>query len=303
MYIMFNIKRPTTPIHSTKAKVTKCFKQNPPLNAFLSRKMYNNVLCNSNPKIPILSEQTNLTSSSEKDRFQSFYTKLFKLQSYIIANPSQEKQIIKDFLMSHHIYNPKYYANDKVENFLSFIKSERIVINPHKIFKQILKEALLYGKLYNDINYKCLTLQPRITKEKKAVKTNKVNVITVEKRKKVDLERDMELQTMLYDKKCQMKHQIDLRKRPKLVIELLEGDFEEGKRKCKEKESKKNVMNDYNVLKKENKITDYVCFIKARNNYNVNKLVGNFFLKKRRNGGSKQMQEELKIDNDDIRSN
>ena len=297
MCIMLNIKQPLTPIHSTKSKVIKCFKQNPPLNAFLSREMSTKVLSNSNhQQIPFLSEHNNISSSSEKDRFHRFYSSLYKLQSYITSNPSHAKQIIKDFLMSHHIYNPKYYVDDRINNFLAFITSERIVINPHKLFKQILKEALVYGKLYNDINYKHLMLQPRmVNKEKKVVKKKKekTGVDVVEKRKKVDLERDMELQRMLYDKKCQMKHQIDLHKRPRLVIELLEGEFEKGK----DKNRKRNCVRDYNVLKKENKITDFVCFVKARNNYNVEKLIGDFFLKKGKKGGNgnKTMREDNQI--------
>lgn len=299
MCIMFNIKQPLTPLHSTKSKVIKCFKQNPPLNAFLSREMSSKVLSHSNhQQIPFLYEHNNLSSSSEKDRFQRFYSSLYKLKSYITSNPSHAKQIIKDFLMSHHIYNPKYYVDNKINNFLAFITAERIVINPHKLFKQILKEALVYGKLYNDINYKCMTVQPRmITNEKKVVKRTKekTGVDTVEKRKKVDLERDMELQTLLYDKRCQMKHQIDLHKRPRLVIELLEGEFEKGK----DKDKKRNGVRDYNMLKKENKITDFVCFVKARNNCNVEKLVGDFFLKKGKKGGNvnNPMMEEFKMDN------
>jgi hypothetical protein len=138
-----------------------------------------------------------------------------------------------------------------------------------------------------------------VNEEKKVVKKKKetTGVDTVEKRKKVDLERNMELQRMLYDKKCQMKHQIDLHKRPRLVIELLEGEFEKGK----DKDRKRNDIRDYNVLKKENKITDFVCFVKARNNYNVEKLIGDFFLKKGKKGGNgnKTMREEIKINNND----
>jgi hypothetical protein len=108
----------------------------------------------------------------------------------------------------------------------------------------------------------------------------------------MDLVNNMELQKNLYDKKSQVKHQIDLNKRPTLVIDLLKDDFVDRKRvniKGRPRNldwdnerlyGNKKIEIDYNILKKENKITDYICLLKARNNYNLTQITGNIFYNK-----------------------
>lgn len=299
MCVMFNLQQPQTPINLSKQKVIECFKQNPPLNAFLSHELSKNVLHHRNPQIPLLSDKNFLHSISEQERYKRFYTELYKLRNYIEANEPQEKQIVKDFLMNNGIYNPQYYSDDKINNFLTFIKAEKIVIDPQKMFKTILQEVLING--YCKCDVVCNTTPVQSSAQKLFWKTydnyflqrNKIrNLFSVDKRQKIDLVHDLELQKTLYDKKHLMRHQIDLEKRPKLVIDLLKEDFvERKKRKLKGRPKNINWSNErlygsqkqkinYNVVKKENRLTDFICLIKATNSYRANKLSGDFFLNK-----------------------
>lgn len=305
---------PKTPLYTSKPKVIECFKQHPPLNTFHSHEMYNKVVQNQITEVPLLSNKEYLSSLSERERYQRFYSELYTLKSYIEANRPKEKTIIKDFLMNNKIYNSKYYTDDKIENFLSFIKAKTIEIDSRKLFKDVLKDALNYGcynlntKTFyknntnnnnssnsnsnNTYSNKQLLLKTYLNKfyTHKQPKKNVYSV--VDTRQKMDLVNNMELQKNLYDKKSQVKHQIDLNKRPTLVIDLLKDDFVDRKRvniKGRPRNldwdnerlyGNKKIEIDYNILKKENKITDYICLLKARNNYNLTQITGNIFYNK-----------------------
>jgi hypothetical protein len=209
--------------------------------------MYNKVVQNQITEVPLLSNKEYLSSLSERERYQRFYSELYTLKSYIEANRPKEKTIIKDFLMNNKIYNSKYYTDDKIENFLSFIKAKTIEIDSRKLFKDVLKDALNYGcynlntKTFyknntnnnnssnsnNTYSNKQLLLKTYLNKfyTHKQPKKNVYSV--VDTRQKMDLVNNMELQKNLYDKKSQVKHQIDLNKRPTLVIDLLKDEERE----------------------------------------------------------------------------
>ena len=101
----------------------------------------------------------------------------------------------------------------------------------------------------------------------------------------------MELQKGLYDKRSLLKHQIDLINKPKFVIDLLKEEFTDDKKelplitnaKVENKKSNDKFGNerlygvkksniDYDVLRKKNKLTEYICLIKAKNNFEMNNL-------------------------------
>jgi hypothetical protein len=249
----------------------------------------------------MLSDRDIMASTSEKDRFQRFYSELFRLKNYIEANKPKAKSIITDFLMDNAIYNPKYYTEDKIENFMTFLSADEIIIDQQKLFKDILKEILKKGYCScNKTNITYYNKDNNNNTHKLMLKTinNKYNYrnkncLSVDIKPKIDLVNDMELQKSLYEKKAQIKHQIDLHKRPTLVINLLKDDFIERPRyKIKGRPKNldwnnerlygnKKISIDYNLLKKENKITDYVCLLKARNNYNLTQMEGDFFIKGR----------------------
>jgi hypothetical protein len=302
LYTKFNPHKSNHfPLHTSKPAVIECFKLNPPSNVFRSHEMYMKVIHNQDTKVPMLSERDIMSSTSEKDRFQRFYSELFRLKNYIEANKPKAKSIITDFLMDNAIYNPKYYTEDKIENFMTFLSADEIIIDQQKLFKDILKEILKKGYCScNKTNITYYNKDNNNNTHKLMLKTinNKYNYrnkncLSVDIKPKIDLVNDMELQKSLYEKKAQIKHQIDLHKRPTLVINLLKDDFIERPRyKIKGRPKNldwnnerlygnKKISIDYNLLKKENKITDYVCLLKARNNYNLTQMEGDFFIKGR----------------------
>ena len=202
--------------------------------------------------------------------------------------------------MDHGIYDMQYYEIDKLNNFANFLRSN-FKINPQKNFKENIIEALTY----NTTTINACTETNESPKKDIRCRTSSNNFqrqriyrqsSPLGRDKKIDLIHNMELQKGLYDKRSLLKHQIDLINKPKFVIDLLKEEFTDDKKelplitnaKVENKKSNDKFGNerlygvkksniDYDVLRKKNKLTEYICLIKAKNNFEMNNLNKNFF--------------------------
>lgn len=227
-------------------------------------------------------------SISEKERHLRITEAYTVLLNCINQNPEKEHLIIKEFLMNHGIYDVRYFDIDKLNNFANFLRTS-FKINPQKNFKDNIIEALNYNS--NTTNDYTETTERKTYHQ--VYPQKKYKQLKKETNKKIDLVHDMELQKGLYDKKTLMRRQIDLINKPKFVINLLTEEFAEDNKdkgnslpKITEKTNKftnerlygvKKSNIDYEVLKKKNKLTEYICLIKAKNNLEMENLNQNFF--------------------------
>ena len=78
-------------------------------------------------------------SISEKMRFQKNMDKLIKVKKCIEENHDQEFEIAKEFILSIGIYDLKNFDIDKLNNFLSFIKTDFLIDPSINLRENILK--------------------------------------------------------------------------------------------------------------------------------------------------------------------
>ena len=227
---------------------------------------------------------------SEKKRYEVLIKKLYKLRQ-IIENAPKDKElfIIKEFLMNNGIYEPEYYEIDKLNNFSTFIHGE-LKLNLSLSAKEIIINALLFGNNYETINSKSTqyctvkTNKTRkdIDKGGKGVKSRNDNKVIL------DIQNDLELQSMMNNRTSpKFVREFDIINNPKEIVDYLKHEFEEdndmlfgdddtcnsGMNYYNERlYGTKRLKSDYNVLVKKNKLTDYVCLLKAKNMYEVNQL-------------------------------
>ena len=285
-----------------KMDIRKCFQMNPPTNYFKSKKIDlipQKSRGNYDGEIACSYEMT-YNSISEKERYQKIMESFLNLRSFIDKEHEKEHLLLKEYLMDHGIYDMQYYEIDRLNNFANFLRSN-FKINPQKNFKENIIEALTY----NTTTINACTETNESPKKDIRCRTTSNNFqrqriyrqsSPLDRDNKIDLIHNMELQKGLYDKKSLLKHQIDLINKPKFVIDLLKEEFTDDKKdlplitnsKVENKKSNDKFGNerlygvkksniDYDVLRKKNKLTEYICLIKAKNNFEMNNLNKNFF--------------------------
>jgi hypothetical protein len=156
--------------------------------------------------------------------------------------------------------------------------------------KEIIINALLFGNNYENINSKstqyCTVKTNKTRKDVdkggKGVKSRNDNKVIL------DIQNDLELQSMMNNRTSpKFVREFDIINNPKEIVDYLKHEFEEdndmffgdddtcnnGMNYYNERlYGTKRLKSDYNVLVKKNKLTDYVCLLKAKNMYEVNQL-------------------------------
>ena len=109
---------------------------NTPLSSYLeNNKDYTKQIDLLNQPFSYISLLNDDYAISEKMRFQKIMEKLTRVKKCILENPSQEFEIVKEFLLNIGLYKLDDYDMDKLNNFLKFIKSD-FLIDPAKDIKE-----------------------------------------------------------------------------------------------------------------------------------------------------------------------
>ena len=157
-------------------------------------------------------------------------------------------------------------------------------MDPKKNFKENLKD-ILNGLYNNDLNTN-YTDYKRLKSESVEIKTkNKINIKNNLINSLGLITNDLELQKKLYSEGNKLSKDYDLNKNSEILIKKLEKEFKDKEKKSETKRTlpifnqidlnneklywNRLSENEYNVLTKKNKLTEYICLIKARNNFEM----------------------------------
>jgi hypothetical protein len=265
--------------------------QFPPQNIFNRKNNINDILKSGMIKIPYINDLNMDFTTSEKQRYISIMEFLYKLKNFIERYPQEENKLIHEFLMEHNVFDIEYYDIEKINNFSNFLNSD-FTIDPKKNFKEKLKDIL--NGLYNNENNNDLTTQYTETKrlkKKKEYNSQKINKIKINKSvvpMKGLLTHDLEFQRKVSIKLNKLSEDYDLVKNPEVIIEKLEKEFKDEENKSDENRNftflKKVDLNNeklygnrlsetqYSVLTKKNRLTEYICLLKAKKHYEIGKI-------------------------------
>ena len=255
--------------------------QFPPNNLF-NRKNNDNFK-NEFMKISYINDLNANYTTSEKERYVYIMQILYKLKNFIDKYPNEENKLIHEFLMEHNIFDIEYYDIDKINNLSHFLNND-FIIDPKKNFKENLKD-ILNGLYNNDLNTN-YTDSKRLKSESVEIKTQKkINI----KKNLINnlglITNDLELQKKLYSEGNKLSKDYDLNKNPEILIKKLEKEFKDEEKKSETKRTlpifnqidlnneklygNRLSENEYNVLTKKNKLTEYICLIKAKKNFEM----------------------------------
>ena len=252
-------------------------------NFFHRKKNFDDILQN-NAKFPQYSKLNSHLSTSLKERYFFIMKNLYNLNDFIEKHPDNEEQILKEFLINHGIFDIEYYSIDKLNNFSKFLKLD-FTIDLNLNFKENLIN-ILNGKFKLNSNKK-KNLLNKSTNIKYYYKTfnNKKPIKKIGK-----LRTNLEYQKKMNENNLN-NNELDLINKPKEIIDLIENEFNQElerrkniyKKNLKGFRSNINFKNeklygkkksdyDYNELKKQNKLTEYICLTKAKNNYELEEI-------------------------------
>ena len=256
--------------------------QFPPNNLFNRKNNINDNL-NGFMKISYINDLNADYTTSEKERYVYIMQILYKLKNFIDKYPNEENKLIHEFLMEHNIFDIEYYDIEKINNLSHFLNND-FVIDPKKNFKENLKD-ILNGLYNNDLNTN-YTDSKRLKSESVEIKTQKkINI----KKNLINnlglITNDLELQKKLYSEGNKLSKDYDLNKNPEILIKKLEKEFKDEEKKSETKRTlpifnqidlnneklygNRLSENEYNVLTKKNKLTEYICLIKAKKNFEM----------------------------------
>ena len=265
--------------NSQNYKKRKICLENIPITNFLNaKKNENDLLITDLNYIPIITDldEKNL-NISEKNRYQNIMEELYKLKNLILKNPDEENQIINEFLINHHIDDIKLYDIEKINNFSNFLKTN-FTINMRKSIKENIKDIL---------NGKYPIINKNIQKDKKEKQKLIINK-NDEKDLKGFIINNLTLQTQLYLNEKNRINNYNLDEKPEKIIQNLETEFRNEIKKeenlpiippfrsinLNNQNLYRNIKTkiDFDDIKNKKKITEFVCYFKAKKNNQLNKF-------------------------------
>lgn len=241
---------------------------------------------------------------SEKERFRKSTSNLLRLKELIINNPELCNAFLKEYIWKHGIYDDEYYRISKLINLNNYLNNSDFKIDPKKSMKEILIDGLNYIEDNNSNEDKLIRKDSKAVTQQAFhhLKKFKKKVIKVNDKDEApaftNIVTDMHLQNKLYKSKA-YKTNLDIINQPDKIVNLLEDEFIEKQfinnnefiknvpipsprlgLKMKKKKNdgnklktsnerllyKKKEKSDYDIVKQNNKLLEYVCYVKAKNN-------------------------------------
>ena len=244
-----------------------------------------------------LSYLKNDFNESEKIRFYSMMKKLSTMKYILEIDPNNKYNIIKNLLLKEGIFDKKYFNEKCFNNLIKFAQNKKSVINPSLNFKNnlinIMDNKFNYtpGNNRNNPNYK------KILKLKKL--KNIINLNETLYRNKntqfhtydnfkinrfdLDLKNNLNRQTDIM-KKAENQKAYDIKKDPEKILDSLgvvlndkKNDIINNKtnyqlKKNSDDNSDFGFNSDIDIFKKKHLMTEFACFIKAKDNFDLNQI-------------------------------
>ena len=239
-------------------------------------------------------------NESEKIRFYSMLKKLSSIK-YLLEleqNSNNKNKIIKSFLLKEGILNKKYLTEKCINNFMNFIESKKIIVNPSYTFKENLITILKNSK--NDSNILKNIENTKIDESYKDYLQNKQmkNIMnlneTIYRHKNVhyhtldnfkinrfdlDLKNNLNRQTDML-KRVEKQKIFDIKKEPEKIMDSVGIDLNKEKNNVinqiplykNKKDLNIDIISDLDIFKQKNLVTEYACFLKAKDNFDLNQI-------------------------------
>ena len=239
-------------------------------------------------------------NESEKIRFYSMLKKLSSIK-YLLEleqNSNNKNKIIKSFLLKEGILNKKYLTEKCINNFMNFIESKKMVVNPSYTFKENLINILKNSK--NDSNILKNIENTKIDESYKDYLQNKQmkNIMnlneTIYRHKNVhyhtldnfkinrfdlDLKNNLNRQTDIL-KRVEKQKIFDIKKEPEKIMDSVGIDLNKEKNNVinqislykNKKDLNIDIISDLDIFKQKNLVTEYACFLKAKDNFDLNQI-------------------------------
>ena len=244
-----------------------------------------------------LSYLKNDFNESEKIRFYSMMKKLSTMKYILEIDPNNKYNIIKNVLLKEGIFDKKYFNEKCFNNLIKFAQNKKSIINPSLNFKNnlinIMDNKFNYtpGNNRNNPNYK------KILKLKKL--KNIINLNETLYRNKntqfhtydnfkidrfdLDLKNNLNRQTDIM-KKVENQKAYDIKKDPEKILDSIgvvlndeKNDIIDNKtnyqlKKNSDDNSDFGFNSDIDIFKKKHLMTEFACFIKAKDNFDLNQI-------------------------------
>ena len=239
-------------------------------------------------------------NESEKIRFYSMLKKLSSIK-YLLEleqNSNNKNKIIKSFLLKEGILNKKYLTEKCINNFMNFIENKKIIVNPSYTFQENLINILKNSK--NDSNILKNIENTKIDESYKDYLQNKQmkNIMnlneTIYRHKNVhyhtldnfkinrfdlDLKNNLNRQTDML-KRVEKQKIFDIKKEPEKIMDSVGIDLNKEKNNVinqiplykNKKDLNIDIISDLDIFKQKNLVTEYACFLKAKDNFDLNQI-------------------------------
>ena len=259
-----------------------------------------NMIRNNKNSMTYLSFLNKNFNESEKIRFYSMLKKLSSIK-YLLEleqNSNNKNKIIKSFLLKEGILNKKYLTEKCINNFMNFIESKKMVVNPSYTFKENLINILKNSK--NDSNILKNIENTKIDESYKDYLQNKQmkNIMnlneTIYRHKNVhyhtldnfkinrfdlDLKNNLNRQTDML-KRVEKQKIFDIKKEPEKIMDSVGIDLNKEKNNVinqislykNKKDLNIDTISDLDIFKQKNLVTEYACFLKAKDNFDLNQI-------------------------------
>ena len=236
-------------------------------------------------------------NESEKIRYYSMLKKLSTLKFILEIEPNNKFKILKNFLIKEGIINKKYLKEECLNNLIKFIKRKKAIINPSFTLKEnlinILNNKYDYNlkNIENESNHnnylRNKKIQDIINLNETIYRNKNIQFHTLENfkinRYDLDLINNLNRQTVIL-KRTEKQKKYDIVKQPEKILDSVGVELEEQKNDVYDNKSyykwkrnmEINLDNGYNsdidIFKKKHLMTEFACFIKAKDNYNFNQI-------------------------------
>ena len=259
-----------------------------------------NMIRNNKNSMTYLSFLNKNFNESEKIRFYSMLKKLSSIK-YLLEleqNSNNKNKIIKSFLLKEGILNKKYLTEKCINNFMNFIENKKIIVNPSYTFKENLINILKNSK--NDSNILKNIENTKIDESYKDYLQNKQmkNIMnlneTIYRHKNVhyhtldnfkinrfdlDLKNNLNRQTDML-KRVEKQKIFDIKKEPEKIMDSVGIDLNKEKNNVinqiplykNKKDLNIDIISDLDIFKQKNLVTEYACFLKAKDNFDLNQI-------------------------------
>ena len=259
-----------------------------------------NMIRNNKNSMTYLSFLNKNFNESEKIRFYSMLKKLSSI-NYLLEleqNSNNKNKIIKSFLLKEGILNKKYLTEKCINNFMNFIENKKIIVNPSYTLQENLINILKNSK--NDSNILKNIENTKIDESYKDYLQNKQmkNIMnlneTIYRHKNVhyhtldnfkinrfdlDLKNNLNRQTDIL-KRVEKQKIFDIKKEPEKIMDSVGIDLNKEKNNVinqislykNKKDLNIDTISDLDIFKQKNLVTEYACFLKAKDNFDLNQI-------------------------------